>query len=157
MSLPEDERGLLWELISGQRQAALATLHDGAPAISMVAYALDGEGGLLLHISALAQRTGDLRANAQAALLVCQPDTGESNPQLLHRVSIYGIAHEIARDTAEYESAKAIYLARLPEATITFSLGDFSLFRIVASSGRFIAGFGRAYDIIASDIARPNA
>lgn len=153
MSLPEHERELLRELIGNQRYAALATLHNGVPAISMVAYALDGASGLLLHISALAQHTGDLRANPQTALLVCQPDSGETNPQLLHRVSIDGIAHEIPRDSADYEQAKAVYLARLPESTITFSLGDFSLFRIVPSSGRFVAGFGRAYDIAASDIA----
>jgi len=152
MPLPDEERALLHELVGGQRQAALATLHAGAPAVSMVAYALDGAGGLLLHLSALAQHTSDLRASPRAALLICQPDSGTGNPQLLHRVSIDGVIQEIERGTAEYEAAKAAYLARLPDATITFSLGDFALFRVVPAGGRFVAGFARAYDVAADDL-----
>jgi heme iron utilization protein len=152
MPLPPDEQSLLHALIAGQRQAALATLHAGAPAVSMVAYAPDGAGGLLLHLSALSQHTADIRADARVALLVCQPDDGKVNPLTLHRVSIDGEARPIARDDAGYEDAKARYLQRVPGAAITFTLSDFTLFRVTPRGGRFIAGFGRAHDVDASEI-----
>ena len=152
MSLPQEERALLLQLIQSQRQAALATLHEGAPAVSMVAYVSDSAGGFLLHLSALSQHTGDVRSNARVSLLICQPDTGVGNPLTLHRVSIEGVAQPIARDTPEYAAAKSTYLARLPDSTVTFSLPDFTLFRIVPVRGRFIAGFARAYDVSADEM-----
>lgn len=156
MSLPNDERALLVQLIQSQRQAALATLHAGAPAVSMVAYVPDGAGGFLLHLSALSQHTSDLQADARVSLLICQPDSGAGNPLTLHRVSIEGTAQPIARDTSQYAAAKSTYLGRLPDSTVTFSLPDFTLFRIVPTRGRFIAGFARAYDVDAEDV-KPNA
>lgn len=152
MPLPDAERALLHQLLRAQRQGALATLHNGAPAVSMVAYAMDDTGGMLLHLSSLSQHTGDIRAHARVALLVCQPDTAASNPQLLHRVSIDGNVQEIGRNTTAYAAAQQCYLARLPESAITFSLGDFSLFRIAPIAARFVAGFGRAYDVTADEL-----
>jgi putative heme iron utilization protein len=142
-----DEQQQLWALIAGQRQAALATLHNGRPAISMVTYAQAHDGCFLLHLSALAQHTGDLLAQPELALLISEPDKGTRNPQTLQRLSIEGRAECLERGSAEYEAAKAIYLQRLPQSEITFSLGDFSLFRIVPERARFVAGFGRAYDL----------
>jgi putative heme iron utilization protein len=152
MPLPPDEQEALRALLAGQRQAAIATLHAGAPAVSMVAYAPDGAGGLLLHLSALSQHTADVRADARVALLICQPDNGQGNPLTLHRVSIDGVAQAIPRDEAAYEDAKAHYLQRVPGAAITFALSDFTLFRVSPTGGRFIAGFGRAYDVTANEI-----
>lgn len=154
MLLSPDEQAALHALLSGQRQAALATLHSGAPAVSMVAYALDGAGGFLLHLSALSQHTADIRADARVALLVCQPDDGQGNPLTLHRASIDGAAQPIARDDAAYNGSKARYLQRLPGATVTFALGDFTLFRVTPTGGRFIAGFGRAYDVAPEELPR---
>ncbi|MBC8076035.1 MAG: pyridoxamine 5'-phosphate oxidase family protein [Chloroflexales bacterium] len=152
MPLPPDELEALHELLRGQRQAALATLRGGAPAVSLVAYAPDGAGGFLLHLSALSQHTADIHADAHVALLVCQPDDGQGNPLTLHRVSVDGAAQPIARDDVAYAAAKARYLERLPGAAITFTLSDFTLFRVVATGGRFIAGFGRAYDVGPMDL-----
>ena len=152
MTLPPEELEALRALLSGQRQAALATLHSGAPAVSMVAYAVDEAGGFLLHLSALSQHTADIAANAHVALLVCQTDDGVGNPLTLHRVSIEGVAQPLARDDARYEAAKARYLGRVPGAAITFTLNDFTLFRVAPACGRFIAGFGRAYDVAPGEL-----
>jgi len=153
MPLPPDELEALRALLRGQRQGALATLHGGAPAVSMVAYALDGAGGFLLHLSALSQHTADIRADARVALLVWQPDDGQGNPLTLHRLSVDGAAQPIGRDDAAYAPAKALYLERLPGATITFTLSDFTVFRVTPTGGRFVAGFGRAYDVAPNELS----
>jgi|HigsolmetaAR202D_1030399.scaffolds.fasta_scaffold00414_6 Putative heme iron utilization protein len=146
-SFSVEEHEQLRALIAGQRQAALATLHQGRPAISMVTYAQDPDGNFLLHLSALAQHTSDLLARPELALLICEPDTGARNPQTLQRLSIEGRALLLKRDSAEYEAAKTIYLQRLSQSKITFLLGDFSMFRVVPERARFVAGFGRTYDL----------
>ncbi len=109
-SFSVEEHEQLRALIAGQRQAALATLHQGRPAISMVTYAQDPDGNFLLHLSALAQHTSDLLARPELALLICEPDTGARNPQTLQRLSIEGRALLLKRDSAEYEAAKTIAL-----------------------------------------------
>ena len=70
-----EELPLLAQLIRGQRQAALATTHNGMPAVSMVAYAPEpGFAGMLLHLSRLAAHTADLLAAPEAALLLAWRD-----------------------------------------------------------------------------------
>jgi hypothetical protein len=54
---------------------------------------------------------------------------------------------EIGRDHEAYPGLKALYLARFPQAGISFGLGDFSIFSLQPQSGRFVAGFGRIFNL----------
>jgi hypothetical protein len=137
-----DVRQRLIELLRAQPSAALATLHKGEPAISMVPVALAADG-LLIHVSELATHTRDMRAHPRVSLLL-MGEAGEL-PQARPRVSIAGDAAFIDRETAAYDAARAIYLARFAQAAMTFGLADFSLVRIAASSARFVAGFAQAH------------
>jgi putative heme iron utilization protein len=60
--------GLLRQLVFDRPVAALGTLHDGLPFVSMVPYAVSPDGGhFLIHISRLAAHTKDLRATPRSA------------------------------------------------------------------------------------------
>jgi len=139
-----DVRQGLIELLRTQGTAALATLHKGEPAISMVPVALD-DVGLLIHVSQLAPHTRDLREHPRASLLLMGAQ-GEL-PQARPRVSITGEAAFIDKDTTAYEVARARYLARFPRSEMTFGLADFSLVRIAPHSARYVAGFAQAHAI----------
>lgn len=149
-----EDRWALAALITGQRQAALGTLADGAPFVSMVLYALDGAGtgqtSLLIHVSRLSPHTGQLLADPRASLMIAQPDTGEGDPQALPRVTVQTLASALRPEDSGYEQAKASYIARLPQSAFLFSFPDFTLFRLVPSEARYIGGFAKAFALSAA-------
>ena len=135
----------LRSLLAEARVAALATLHRGDPAVSMVPFACDHQAGaLLLHVSALATHTRDMIEHAAVSLLVMGPETPEVPPQARARASLSGAAEFIARDSADHAAARAVYLARFPQAEPIFDLADFSLVRVTPRSARVIGGFAQA-------------
>lgn len=139
-----NERDLA-QLLVTQTVAALATLHRGRPAVSMVPFAVLPEtAGFVIHVSRLAAHTGDLVANPEVALLVTADAQPATPPMALPRVSISGWARRCAPESDDYEPARAAYLSKLPAAEELFAFADFSLFIIEAQSIRYVAGFGLA-------------
>jgi hypothetical protein len=45
-----------------------------------------------------------------------------------------------------------MYLAKFPDSERNFGLGDFDLYRITPRSARFVADFGRIYDLKEEDL-----
>lgn len=151
-----DERATLdlRTLLNSSSVASLATLRDAAPAVSLTPWAPATDGSaILIHVSRLAQHTGDMLADPRVAAMIAEPESGESLAQALPRVMIHGIAREIDRESDEYERAKLAYLTRHPRSEMTFGLGDFSLFAIEPRTVRFVAGFGRAFDVENEELA----
>jgi putative heme iron utilization protein len=140
-------------LIRKQRQAALGTLRDDTPFVSMVAYAAEPDfGGVLLHLSRLATHTKQLLAAPQSSLLICEPDDGRDDVQTLARITLVGAATPIPAESSAYAAARACYLARLPAATPLFDFPDFALFRFVPSEARYVGGFGRIHTLTAEHL-----
>lgn len=144
----------LTRLMRESRVATLGTVDtDGTPHLALVPFAVDPTGpAFLIHISRLARHTLDLVGDARAALLVAEADRPSRNPATLARVSFQGYAEPIARDDPAYDAARAVYLARHPAGEVTFQLADFILFRIWPESARFVAGFGRAFDLTVQEL-----
>ena len=132
-------------LIVTSRWAALATLDDGSPLASMVAYAPEpGLAGLLFFLSGLSLHTQNLLADPRGSLAVSEPDPGTGDPQTLRRVTLSGRVEEIPRDTAAFAADWASYVGRFPDAEPRLALGDFRLFRLVVDEARYVGGFARA-------------
>jgi hypothetical protein len=139
----------LANLIRSTRIAALGTLHDGEPNLAMVAYAFAEDfSAFYIHVSKLGKHTRDMETDPRLSLLITETDDRRADPQTLARVSIRGIAEILPRTNASYPQVKQNYLERFPEADQLFSLGDFNLWRITPKSGRFVAGFGRAFNLV---------
>lgn len=144
----------LKSLLETRPVAALATLHDGEPAVSMVPFALlPGSTTFVIHVSRLATHTKDMQRNPAVALLVTAADDPGDTPLALPRVSLEGRARACDPESAEHAQARAAYLAKLPESAELFAFPDFSLFLVEARSARFVAGFGRALSVTASQLA----
>jgi heme iron utilization protein len=145
----------LAQLVRARSTAALGTLHDGAPFVSMVPYAIAGDGaGFLIHVSRLAAHTRDISADTRVSLLVSQAEGGDTSPLALVRVTVQGEAQEIPRDSAEHAAYGAAYRDRFPDSEPMFGFGDFSLFLIRPVSARFIAGFGQAHSLSGESMTR---
>ena len=143
-----DELVLVANLVRGQRQAALATIHNGLPNVAMVGYAAEPDfGAVLLYLSRLAAHTRHLLADPAAALLIAEPDDRRDDVQTLARITLSGVAQPIEPGSAAFAAGQACYLARLPAAEMLFSLPDFVLFRVVPREARYVGGFGRIYTL----------
>lgn len=145
-------REKLAEILQFQTIAALATLRQSAPYVSMVTFASAPDlSTIYLHLSRLAYHTRDILDDPRVSLMINERDQGQRNPQTLARVSIMSSAQELGRDSAPYLRAKAIYLDKYPEAEMVFQLGDFSIFEIIPVKARYVAGFGQIFNLQHAD------
>jgi putative heme iron utilization protein len=144
----------LVSLLRQARVAALGTLRsDGGPLVSQVLFAAGPDfSSFYMHISRLAQHTQDLLIDSRASLMVAEPDDGKVDPQTLIRISLRGVAMIVSPDHDDYASARTTYLAKFPQAMMTFNLGDFALYCLEVKSARLVAGFGKTYNLLASDL-----
>ena len=143
-----DANALLQHLLSERPVAALATLHRGEPAVSMVPFVLSPkEACLLIHVSALATHTRDMLDHARVSVLVTADPDRSGSAQALPRVSLVADAELLDSKSSIHEEARQRYVARFPGAAQTFELGDFSMFALRLQSARVVAGFGRAYSV----------
>ena len=141
-------------LLASSRWAALAVVHEGAPAAAMTSYALSPDGAALyVHLSQMALHTRALLTEPRAALVVSAPDPGEGDPQSLPRLSLTGAALALVPGTPEYEAGRAAYVGRFPGAAERFALADFVLFRFEPSEARWVGGFGRALRMTGAQLA----
>ena len=151
-SMNENDRAELRKLIINCRQATLAVVENNEPFTAMVSYGIDADGvSLLIQLSNLSAHKRQLLAQPRCSVLICLPDTGTCEVSALPRIAIQGTAIRLDKTGPVYEAAKNAYLAKLPTSAIMFSLPDFDLFRITPQSGRYVAGFGRAFTLTAAD------
>lgn len=145
----------LRDLLDARPVAALATLHAGEPAASMVPFVLPAGGTrLLIHVSELASHTRDMRAHARVSVLVTDEPVAGASPLALARVSLAADAAFLARGGEEHAAACAAYLRRFPDAAQLFEFGDFSMVALEPVSARLVGGFGRARSLVGEPLRR---
>lgn len=144
---------LLSGLLRAQEVAALATLRQGEPFVSMVPYALLADGALVLHVSRLAGHTRDMERHAGVSLLVMAQRAPDVPPQGLARVTLQGEAGFRPPGTERHDEARAAYLARFPDSEPMFGFADFSLVLVLPRAVRVVGGFAQAWSITGADYA----
>jgi hypothetical protein len=141
-------------LLVTQPIAALGTLHDGEPFVSMVPFAPLSRGrGFVIHVSRLAAHTKDMLAHPAVSLLVVAPPRPDIPAQALARATVQGDARPCAGDDPDHAEARDAYLARFPQSEQMFGFADFSLFVVAPRTVRFVGGFAQATTIGAETLA----
>jgi heme iron utilization protein len=139
----------LARMIRQTRVSALATLHDGVPNLAMVAYSFaDDFSAFYIHVSRLGRHTRDMETNPHVSLLITETDDRRADPQTLARLAIQGTVEVLPRNAPNYAQVKQAYCNRFPESESLFILADFNLWKIIPKSGRFVAGFARAFSLV---------
>jgi hypothetical protein len=150
--MDQESKNKLLEMLKTQRLAAIGTLRNGWPLVSQILFVMaPGYHSIYTRLSRLAQHTQDITQDGRVGLLIAQTDHGTGDPQLLARISIKGEIQALGSDDPEYDIAREIYIERYPEAGVTFDLGDFAMYRIVIKSARYVAGFGKTFNLTAHD------
>ena len=133
--------------------AALGTLHEGVPFVSMVPYAVASDGSFVLHVSRLATHTRDMLDHPEVSLLITESEGSGKMPQALARVTVQGRAKMLERDSQKHIDARDVYLSRFPDAAPLFEFSDFNIVIIKPMSARVIAGFGQAITMTGDDFS----
>ena len=146
----------LAQLIRAERYAAIGTLREGVPFVSMILYAASPDfSAFYTLISKLAHHTQDIQKNPSVSLMLIETCEGISDdPQQRARISISGDALPVSRDDPEYESIPALYLEKYPQAGFNLTLGDFSFYRIAPRTARYVAGFAQAFNLTPDDLKK---
>ena len=141
---------LLKKLVEGERLGHLATLRGRAPMVSMTLYLPEHDfSAFYVHVSRLAWHTQDMLQDPRVALSIAETDDGRADPFTLARASIRGEASNLPNGHGQFAALKKAWLARFPEQAINFELAYFSFWRIAPRDARFVAGFGRIYNLSA--------
>lgn len=145
---------ILCDLLRTQEVAALGTLHQGRPYVSMVPFAMLPDGtDFIIHVSQLAAHTKDMLTSPPVSLLVIAPPVPGVMAQEQARITVQGEAVQRVAGTSGHAAAKAAYLARFPQSEPMFGFSDFSLFVIVPDTIRFVGGFAQATTISRATLA----
>src|SRR5262249_60945152 len=86
-------------------------------------------------------------SDPRSTLLISEAARASRTPLTLARVSTQGRAGLLQDGSAEFENARSLCLAAHPTAAINFELPDFLLLGVHPESARFIAGFGKIFDL----------
>ena len=149
---PADQE-LLIELLTQQRVAAMSVLVEDKPYIGMLPFVMSSDfGSALIHASRLARHTAGLVPEAPFGLLIQEPDHWKANPSQLARVSFQGTVNPLNREEPSYETQGALYLDKFPKSRMTFQLGDFRLYELKFDTARFVAGFGKTFDLSPAEL-----
>lgn len=139
------------QLIRAAERATLATVlqrkeNEGWPYASLVLVACTLDGSPILLLSDLADHSKNIAKDPRVSLLF-DGTGGLDEPLSGARLTLLGRAHETA-DPAD----KARYLARHPSSETYAGFKDFRLYRVEATSGHLVAGFGRIHWLKAEEI-----
>lgn len=136
------------QLLRAHRYGALCTLSKkfkGHPFGSITPYLVDHDGSLLILISTLAEHTKNILHDPRVSLITHNQESPHIQTQ--GRVTVLGTAIPVA----DRDGTGLRYLRYFPEAQTYFSMHDFSFYRIVPETIRFIGGFGDIHWIKAVD------
>lgn len=146
--MDDQSRAAVADLVNSRAVAALGTIQDGAPAVSMVPFVfLPDPGVFAIHVSDLAAHTGNMRGDKRVSLMVMECEAEGKQATGLPRLMVAGEATEVTRGSALESTATSAYLRKFPEGGMTVGLGDFSFFAIRPIAARYVGGFARAFSI----------
>jgi heme iron utilization protein len=143
-------RAVLRKLIADQQVLSLAVLVGDKPVLGLLPYApLSDFSAVLIHASALARHTQGLYPGAPFSILI---HDRVDDPLQVVRVSFEGQVALLEKGSVEYERGRELFLRRLPQAQVLFTLGDFTMYSLPLRQGRFVQGFARAFDVDVTDL-----
>lgn len=118
--------------------STLATEPAGYPFGSLVNFAVEAQGDIILLTSDLAEHSHNFKADDRASLLVCQRDAPD--PVAAGRVTLVGAIEAIVEQALE--QARALFLEANPSAKLYVDFKDFHFYRLSVKAVRYVGGFG---------------
>ena len=128
---------------------------DGQPHASYAPYVMDEANHLYIFTSGLSAHTQNLLDTARAGILIIEDEATSQQIFARQRITYDCQAHLMERNSAAWETQANAFEQRFGDIIqMLRQLADFQIFRLVPYAGRFIMGFGAAYDINPEDLTQ---
>jgi putative heme iron utilization protein len=144
----DDARQDFLVLRDNTSSAQLATLAKDTTPEASHAPCILLDGNYYLFLSQLASHTANLLRNPEIGLILIEDESEAANSFARRRISLQGRAKPIERDSDIFKSVISLFHRRFGKVMeIIEPLPDFQLFCVRVTSGRFVRGFGQAYEL----------
>ncbi|GAB2656477.1 heme utilization protein HutZ [Vibrio panuliri] len=131
----------------------LATIDaQGMANASYAPFAFDRQGYYIL-VSDIAAHGQNLKVNPNVSILMIEDETEAKQIYARKRLTFDTTAQLIERKSEQWHQGLAALDRRFGDIIASLSqLGDFNLYRLIPKSGRYVKGFGQAYDVSSDDL-----
>jgi pyridoxamine 5'-phosphate oxidase-like protein len=144
MLTPEQKQKVA-TLLAQEHVAVLITLGDHWPTGTMQAFAETDGSDLIFIMGGTAEKYLNLLKRPHTTVLVDTRDVGKIATFDVARVSIQGTAREVKRESAEFETLKAIFLKKNPFEAPFFGNPALRMMRIVPTRISYANGLADAF------------
>lgn len=136
-----------------QKTLQLATITpEGVPHVSYSPFVFL-PGGYYILISDVAQHGQNLKQSRDVSIMMIEDEQQAKSIYARKRLSFDTQANLIERDSQEWQQGISALEERFGEIVTGLStLEDFNLYRLVPEKGRFVKGFGKAFEISGQDM-----
>ena len=129
----------------------LATLSNDIPHTSYTPFAHNDQGYYIL-VSDIAQHGQNLKAAKAVSIMMIEDESLAKSIYARRRLSFDTQAKLVNKTSSEGLAAIAALRDRFGEIIDNLSqLGDFCLYQLIPEKGRYVKGFGQAFDITGND------
>ncbi len=154
-NLSSDQLIQLYQNFSAQFQSVvLATVSAaGEPEASYAPCVIDDERNIYIFVSGLSAHTQNLMATGKASALFVEDES--KTPQMFtrKRLSYRCTASLLARESEHWGAIAQQFESRFGNIIeVMTGLPDFRIFQLCPQAGRFVVGFGAAYDVDPRDL-----
>ena len=128
--------------------ALLATLDEKQLPCASYAPLVWVDGHYYLFVSDLASHTRNLKCCPALSLMLIEAEDQAANAFMRQRITLQGNVQSVSRNDSSFARVLARFHHRFGKVmSMIEPLADFHLFRLQLRSGRFVRGFGQAYDL----------
>ncbi|TAF06109.1 MAG: HugZ family protein [Nostocales cyanobacterium] len=120
----------------------------GIPNASYTPFVMDEFKNIYIYVSGLSSHTTNIQVNPYVGVLLIEDEAKSSNIFARRRLNFDCTATLIERETEHWNQIVEQFQARFGEIIeILRGLADFRIFQLTPTKGRFVIGFGAAYNI----------
>lgn len=126
---------------------------EGDPNASYAPFIIDEEKNFYIYISNVSTHTQNIIQTKKASILVIEDEAKSSQIFARRRLSFECIASKITEETADWDILVNAFSKKFGAIIEHFKgMADFILIKLKPNKGRFVIGFGMAYDILPSNL-----
>ena len=131
----------------------LATINaEGIPNATYAPFAFDSQAYYIL-VSDIAAHGRNLKINRNVSILMIEDESECKQIYARKRLTFDTRAELVERNTEAWQQGVNALQNRFGDIIENLSqLGDFNLYRLVPESGRYVKGFGQAFEISGNDL-----
>ena len=121
---------------------------EGLPNASYTPFIMDEEKRIYIYVSGLATHTKNIYANPKVSVLFIEDESKTKQIFARRRLSFDCDPNLLTRDTPQWLEIVDKFQEKFGEIIeMLRSLTDFRIFQLTPTRGRFVVGFGAAYQI----------